>query len=608
MRNFYIILFALTLIGSALLYFSFWWSIGALVGILIFIAYRYYALRLETLSGVNEGMEKRMEALEIQLENAVIKEQKTSKDADQVRRMKQEMLSVLSHEVRTPMNGILGMSLLLGDTPLTKEQEMCVNTIRNCGENLLTSVNSILAHDILNFSKFQLTDNILDFKDFELRDCIEEVLQLFADQAGKAGIDLVYHINEDVPTQIIGDAKRLRQVLMNLIENALKFTQKGEIYLWIQNRGQAKPGLPPELSFEVRDSGTGIAANELTNLFKGIQVNAGQQETSSGTQGLGLVICNKLVELMGGRIDVKSKPGHGSSFTFCIPVIPSTKLSRHHLQLADTADLDGKKILIVDDNTTSLEALTNLARSWKISPVSANSGRQSLEILSGRNDFNLVLIDIDMPEMNGIELAKLIRIKYPSIPLVAMTRTGDEKHKEYIQFFSSQVSKPVRHQLLKNTFLQVITKPSGQANAGLTTQDFSSRFPLRILIVEDNIINQKIATKILGKLGYDPAIANNGKEAIEMVSQEHYDVILMDVQMPEMDGMEATRMIRTCIETQPVIIAMTANVMQGDRNDCMQSGMDDYMSKPIDLKELLFQLEKWSHVIREKKKIAALDK
>ena len=629
MKKFYIIFLTLPILAFTLLYLSIWWFIGGLGLTMIFIAYRFYDVRLSASESRKEVLEKELEELHIRLENSVLKEQKTSKEAAQVKEQKQQLLSVISHEVRTPMNGVMGMALLLADTSLTKEQEECVNTIRSSGESLLTTVNNILANDVLDFSKLQQEGNQLEYKDFDLRDSVEEVLELFAVRAGKAGIDLVYDMDETVPAQIIGDSKRLRQVLINLVENAIKFTRQGEVFLGIHYTSHNDAGYPPQLNFEVRDTGIGIEKGQLKQLFKGIpgnvisirsaakgkpviairrggEANESQRAKDTESSGLGLVICRKLVELMGGQIEVKSQQGQGSSFTFSIPITPSMKAIRNHAQHDNMVNLEGKNILIIDDNATSRTVLTKQMKSWKMLPVLADSGKQALEILLANNAFDLVLTDISMPEMDGIQLAKTISIKYPAIPVIAMNYTGDETYKQDAELFSSVLTKPVRQHMLRDHILGVLstTGTGKQKDANPLSEIFSQQYPLRILIAEDNLINQKIATKILTKLGYKPSIANNGKEAIEIVSQEHYDIILMDVQMPEMDGLEATRMIRTCLEIQPIIIAMTANVMQGDRDACMQSGMDDYMSKPIELKELLNQLEKWSLVLRERRKIA----
>jgi len=606
MKKFYITLLTVPILFFTLLYLSLWWFIGGVAVIMIFIAYRFYAISLRASEARKEILEKELEELHVHLEHSVLKEQKTSKEAEQVKQMKQQLLSVISHEIRTPMNGVLGMSLLFEDTPLTKEQQEYITTIRSCAENLLTMINNILVNEIIDFSKLQQEGNQLEYKSFDLRDSIEEVLELFGKKAGEAGLDLVYEIDKDVYEQIIGDSKRLSQVLMNLIENAVKFTRKGEIFLAIHRTLSATPGYPPELNFEVRDTGIGIAKDQLKHLFKGIPGKEFKKASVNETPGLGLIVCKKLVELMGGTIGAKSEQGHGSSFTFNIPVTPSLKSARDHAQQHNMVNLEGKRILIVDDNATSLAVLMTQAKSWKMLPVPAGSGKQALEILS-ENAFDVILTDINMPEMNGIELAKSIKEKYATLPVIGMNYPGEEKYKQEPGIFSATLSKPVRQRLLRDYVLVALSRATGneQSIPHQLSDDISKQYPLRILVAEDNLVNQKIAIKILNKLGYQPALANHGKEALEMVSNEQYDIILMDIQMPEMNGLEATRMIRTCLEVQPVIIAMTANAMQGDRNECLQAGMDDYMSKPIELAELLGQLEKWSLVLRERRKMSA---
>jgi signal transduction histidine kinase/CheY-like chemotaxis protein len=562
----------------------------------------------------NETLEKEVEDLHVRLEHAVLKEQRTTKEIGRIRELKQQLLSIISHEIRTPMNGVLGMSLLLEDTSLTKDQKEHVDTIRSCGESLLTTVNNILANDLLDFSKLQQEGNKLEYKDFDLRNSMEEVMELFAVKTGQKGMELVYDIDEDVPVQIIGDSKRLRQVLMNLIENAVKFTQKGEIFVGVHYTGHSNTGYPPELQFEVRDTGIGIAVDQIKNLFKGIPVKEfqGQSDGSQGPHntvgtGLGLVICKKLVELMGGRIEVKSQPEKGSSFIFYIPITPSLKAIRKNAYEDKMAFLESKRILIVDDHASSRTVLVKQLNAWKLLPFIAESGQQALEILSTNNAFDVVLIDIQMPGIDGLQLAKVIREQYPSIPMIAMNNAGNENYKQRSELFSAVLTKPIRQSLLREYLHGAITKPEPgkEQNVPILSEEFSKEYPLRILVAEDNNINQRIAIKILAKLGYKVPIANNGLEALEMVSQDQYDIILMDVQMPEMNGLEATRMIRTCLEIQPIIIALTANAMHGDRDDCIQAGMDDYMSKPIELKELMTQLEKWALVIRERRKLPA---
>ena len=600
MKKFYVIFLAFPILFFTLLYLSVWWSVGAAGLIMVFAAYRFYAVRVHALNDKNEVLQKELEELHQRLEHSVLKEERTNKEVEKVRQLKKHLLSVISHEVRTPMNGIMGTALLLADTTLTKEQQEYLDTIRGCGESLLTTVNNVLVNDMLDFSKLEQQGK-LEYKDFDLRDCIEEVLDMFGIKVAKAGLDILYAIDENVPAQVITDNSRLRQVLMNLVENAVKFTGKGEILVSVHSI-MNKSSDQSELCFEIKDTGIGIANEQLKNLFKGIPV----KENNSENTGLGLVICKKLVEFMGGHIEAKSTLGQGSTISFIIPLTPSLKAVRNDALQNKMTSLQNKHILIVDNNRTSCNILKKQMESWKMLPLIADSGKQALEILSS-NKIDIVLTDMDMPEMDGIQLTKFIRDKFSTMPVILMNPIGDETYKREIEIFSSVLIKPIRRNTLRdhilNLFSQTIINKDNNANN--LTDEFSSQYPLRILVAEDNLINQKIAVKILGKLGYQPALANNGKEALEMVSNEQYDIILMDIQMPEMDGLEATRMIRTCLEIQPIIIAMTANVMQGDRDDCIQAGMDDYMSKPIDMDVLLSQLEKWGLAIKEKRKLSA---
>ncbi len=550
MKKFYVIFFAVCIVFFALMYYSIWWFLAGLGSIMIFTAYRFYAVRLEAMHARNEVLAQQVDQLHVQLDNAMHKAMKTNKEIEQMKQVKQQMLSVISHEIRTPMNGIMGMSLLLKETRLSNEQQEYTETIRSCGESLLTTVNDMLVSDILNLSKRNTEEQKSENKDFDLRDCVEEVLEMFAAKTSVTGVDLMYDIDESVPLQIIGDSKRLQQVLINLVENAVKFTSHGEI--------------------------------------------------------CGLIICKKLVYLMDGYIEVKSEVEKGSNFTFSIPLTPSLKPIRSHARDINMSKLEGKRILIADDNPTQRSIFVKQMQSWKVLPFLADTGKQALGILS-HETVELAIIDLRLSDMSGIELAKSIKNQYPAIPIILMNAYGNESYKQEPELFSFIISKPLRQNVLLDNMLDVFTRTTTEKPTAIRklTEDFSQQYPLRILIAEDNIVNQKLATRMLNKLGYQPDLAGNGKEAIEMVGHEHYDIILMDVQMPEMDGLEATRMIRTCLEVQPVIIAVTANVMLGDRDDCMQAGMDDYISKPIELNELLAQLEKWYFAIKNKRKISA---
>ena len=601
MKKFYIFFFAGFILLSALLYFSIWWFLGGASLILFYIIYHFYNARLKTFDITVEELETQVEELQTQLDHSLIKEQNATKEAGQIRRLKQELLTIISHEIRTPMNGVLGMTLLLEDTILTKEQKDYTDTIKHSGQNLLATVNNILVNDILDYSKLDRKDKKLENIDFDLRDTVEEILNMFAEKAGIAGLDLLYDIDDNVPLQLLGDNKRLREVLMNLVENAVKFTQRGEVVLAI--RSLNKDSNQPVLSFEVKDSGIGISEELIGQLF---YTNSKSEFSNENEKpGVGLVICRKQVELMGGKIEVKSTPGSGSSFTFTIPLSGSKTVSRSHVQPDNMIILEGKHVLVADDNFTSRTLLMKQLKAWKMMPVGAESGMQALEILMQHSNFDLVITDIHMQQLDGLQLAKSVNNKYSHIPVILLNLPGHETYRHQQELFSAVVSKPIRQYLLRDNILAVLTKPIAekQNNEQVKLEDeFSKQFPLRILIAEDNLINQKIAMKILTKLGYEPKIANNGREAVDMCGKQQYDIILMDVQMPEMDGLDATRMIRSTLPIQPVIMAMTANVLQGDRDSCMQAGMDDYISKPIILDELLSHLEKWALVINERQK------
>jgi signal transduction histidine kinase/DNA-binding response OmpR family regulator len=604
MKKFYVIFFTVCIVFFALMYYSIWWFLAGLGSIMVFTAYRFYAVRLEAMHARNKVLAQQVDQLHVQLDNAMHKAMKTNKEIEQMKQVKQQMLSVISHEIRTPMNGIMGMSLLLKETPLSKEQQEYNETIRSCGESLLTTVNDMLVSDILNLSRRNTEEQKSENKDFDLRNCVEEVLEMFAAKTSVAGVDLMYEIDENVPLQIIGDSKRLRQVLINLVENAVKFTSHGEICVTIRSliHGPNKP----ELIFEVKDTGDGISKDQLQQLFKGLPGKDINKESDGESTGLGLILCKKLVELMDGYIEVKSEVEKGSNFTFSIALTPSLKPIRSHARDINMSKLEGKRILIADDNPTQRSIFMKQMQSWRAHPFLADTGKQALGILS-QEPIDLAIIDVRLSDMNAIELGKSIKNQYPAIPIILMNAYGDESYKQEPELFSFIISKPLKQNVLLDNILDVFTHTSIEKPTAIKklTEDFSQQYPLRILMAEDNIVNQKLAIRMLNKLGYQPDLAKNGKEAIEMVGHEHYDIILMDVQMPEMDGLEATRMIRTCLEVQPVIIAVTANVMLGDRDDCMQAGMDDYISKPIELNELLAQLEKWYLAIKNKRKISA---
>jgi CheY-like chemotaxis protein len=419
-------------------------------------------------------------------------------------------------------------------------------------------------------------------------------MDVFAVKAAKIGIDLVYEIDYNVPSKIIGDSLRLRQIILNLLGNAIKFTSKGEIFVGVHLINRKDSHL--QLGFEVRDTGIGIPEDKLDRLFKAFsQVDSSTTRKYGGT-GLGLIICEKLVNLMGGSIFVESTQGLGTTFSFTIQAEVSDESARtyvnHNLKF-----LEGKRALIVDDNATNLNILKNQLNQWKFNSVTVLSAAEALKILKDDSAFDLIISDMQMPDMDGLELARNIKRSYANMPIILLSSIGDEKTPEYDELFISALTKPVKQSTLLKHIVARINRQAlsdvGTAKRKLSN-DFAQKFPMRILIAEDNPVNQKLAERVLTKLGYEPDIVVNGEEALHAVHRDSYDVVLMDVQMPVLDGLEATRKIRQSKNGQPVIIAMTANAMQGDREICIDAGMNDYISKPIKLDDVIILLEKWS--------------
>jgi signal transduction histidine kinase/ligand-binding sensor domain-containing protein/DNA-binding response OmpR family regulator len=512
-------------------------------------------------------------------------------EAEQANVAKSLFLATMSHEIRTPMNGVLGMATLLSGTSLTTEQQEYTETIKNCGDALLSVIN-----DILDFSKIEAGHMDLDEQDFNLQNCVEGVMDVFADSISRKNLDLVYCISDEVPDVICGDELRLRQILINLIGNAVKFTDTGDILLEI------KIGDPDinktKLLFRVQDTGIGIAPDKLGRLFKAFSQGDSTTTRKYGGSGLGLAISKRLIELMGGEIDVMSTPGSGTTFCFSIPLKQGGAVSGD--RATHSPVWKGKQTLIVDDNAISRGMIQMRLEKYGLITLVAESGKQAIKLLSENPEVELLITDLNMPGMSGLDLAKMARATNPSLRIILLSLVGNEHQGANYHFIDAVLNKPIKYdalyKVIGNQFMG-FALPEAEPDLDqkvIFSVEFAQKYPIDILIAEDNLINQKLAVHLLKKMGYEPDVALNGAEVLYMLQRKDYGLILMDVQMPEMDGYEATRRIRKESVFQPVIIAMTANAMPGDRAICLKAGMDDYLSKPINLNALISVLKKWS--------------